>query len=156
MRCISSSVVPIVLFLLVWRRVEGLKCYQCSSMNDDGCFNYNLEERYLKECGRSKGEPVCRVLSQLQFFTPNQDVAVIRECAYVYTRPLGCVQSRFSNMHYSLACECSADGCNRTSGRMRSNKLLVFVACLFYCIWNNAIPWRYSCTVIKYLDLIVT
>uniref|UniRef100_A0A2H1VN24 SFRICE_000236 n=1 Tax=Spodoptera frugiperda TaxID=7108 RepID=A0A2H1VN24_SPOFR len=72
-----------------------------------GCFTYNLNPAHLKDCSEHKGRPVCRSLSQINYFTPGQDVTMIRECAYVYTEPLKCEQSKFSNIHYSRVCECT-------------------------------------------------
>lgn len=113
MKCYSTNIIVSVTFLFtVMCKVTCLKCYQCSSIENRGCFTYNLNSAHLKDCSEHKGRPVCRSLSQINYFTPGQDVTMIRECAYVYTEPLKCEQSKFSNIHYSRVCECKSDGCN--------------------------------------------
>lgn len=116
-----------VLILLACKRVVGLKCYQCSTLTDRGCFNYNLDEKHLKSCEEKGGvEPVCRALSQVQFFMPHTEVVLIRECAYIYIQPLKCVQSQ-NKAHHSISCECSEDGCNRAL-RVNYTLLLWFIS----------------------------
>lgn len=116
----------IVLLSVIWK-VQCIKCYQCSSIRHRGCFKYNLDTSHLKECGNVSGIPaVCRSLSQINYFTPGQDVVVVRECAYVYNLPLTCFQSKFNNIHYSYVCECTADGCNTTSSVKQNWTLLMF------------------------------
>lgn len=114
MKCYAFDKTLLVIVLLsVMCEVACIKCYQCSSTHNRGCFKYNLNSAHLKDCKNdSRGPPICRSLSQINYFTPGQDVTVVRECAYVYTSPLKCTQSKFSNVHYSYVCECNGDGCN--------------------------------------------
>ncbi|XP_028033679.1 uncharacterized protein LOC114245632 [Bombyx mandarina] len=110
--------------------VSCLKCYQCSSLTDRGCYKYNLKQNHLKNCEnntKSHQAPVCRSLMQINYFTLEQDLVVIRECAYIYKQPLGCEQSKFSNIHYSLVCECNEDGCNKGSNLSEEPKLLLLM-----------------------------
>lgn len=108
----TNKILTIIVFLSLMCEVICIKCYQCSSTTSRGCFKYNLNNAHLKECKSDRGVPVCRSLSQVNYFLPGQDVYVLRECAYVYEEPLKCVQSKFSKIHYSQVCECKADGCN--------------------------------------------
>lgn len=130
MKCFRHKyVLPMLLLFLTFKRAVSLKCYQCSSTTNPGCFTYDLKRRYLMDCpsrsANSDQRPICRHLSQVQFFTADQEVTVVRECAYVYTEPLKCNQSKFSSMHYSLSCECDYDGCNRAPSRRTHWKIIV-------------------------------
>lgn len=127
MKCYSIDItLAIIVLLSVMCEVTCIKCYQCSSTHNRGCFKYNLNSAHLKDCKNdSRGPPVCRTLSQINYFTPGQDVTVIRECAYVHSEPLRCKQSKFSNIHYSHVCECNEDGCNSAIVVLRSWKILV-------------------------------
>lgn len=109
---------PLTVFLLLsCKETSSLRCYQCVSSRDKGCWKYNLNSTHLQDCPTSSGmpNPVCRVLSQIHYFTTSQDVTQIRECAHIYELPLRCTQSKFSSLHYSLSCECDEDGCNKAS-----------------------------------------
>lgn len=113
MRCFSADkILTFIVLFSVMCEVVCIKCYQCSSLTNRGCFKYNLNNVYLKDCKVDRGAPVCRSLSQVNYFLPGQDVNIVRECAYMYEEPLKCVQSKFSNIHYSHVCECNTDGCN--------------------------------------------
>lgn len=123
------GVASVVLLFLKCKCVLNLECYQCSNLYDRGCYNYNLDIEHLKTCEEKNGaKPVCRLLTQLQYFTPSQEITLIRECAYIYTYPLQCVQSKFSRIHYSVSCECDEDGCNRGSVRSSTNVFFIFTA----------------------------
>lgn len=111
----TDKILTFIVLFSVMCQVVCLKCYQCSSLTSRGCFEYNLNKAHLKDCKEDSGRPVCRSLSQVNYFLSSQDVNVLRECAYVYENPLKCDQSKFSNVHYSHVCECNADGCNTTS-----------------------------------------
>lgn len=111
----AQRTVVILLLNIIITRVLGLQCYQCTTMTTRSCFTYNLKKEHLRECENRTVRPVCRIITQVQFFTPEQEITIIRECAYQYNE-LGCVRSKFSDVHYSLACECDQDGCNRARG----------------------------------------
>lgn len=116
-----------VLLIVMFKQVESIKCYQCFTTEDQGCYSHNLKKAYLKDCAisTSRGRPVCRVLSQVNFFTPEQDVTILRECAYIYKEPLSCEKSSFSTLHYSQSCECGQDECNGAICRSISRKTLI-------------------------------
>lgn len=122
---------------LTIRQITCIKCYQCSSLQNHACFVYNLYGGYLTECKnvtKFGSRPVCRSISQINYFTERQDVTVIRECAYLYKLPLDCTQSKFSIVHYSLVCECDQDGCNQAYHVTSYHKMLIFIILLFYII----------------------
>ena len=109
----TNKILTFIVLLSLMCEVVCIKCYQCSSATSRGCFKYNLNSAHLKECKDDRGVvPICRSLSQVNYFLPGQDVNILRECAYVYEEPLTCVQSKFSKIHYSQVCECKSDGCN--------------------------------------------
>lgn len=119
MKCYLHSCILLVIFILLIvmrKQVVSLKCYQCSTLKHAGCFSYALNKEYLKDCPNtrrgSKLMPICRAISQMQFFTPDQDLVVLRECAYVYKEPFKCEKSKFSMIHVSESCECDQEGCN--------------------------------------------
>lgn len=116
MKCfIYNKLIFIAILILEMRKqADSLKCYQCSTTYNPECLTNNLNKRYLKECNSSCSTvtPVCRLLSQVQYFTDDRDVMILRECAYVYLEPLKCEQSKFSSLHFSSSCECNEDGCN--------------------------------------------
>lgn len=125
MKHVPFNLYTVVILLVMCKEITGLKCYQCSSLFNRGCL-YDVKSAYLKECqNKTAGTPVCRLLTQLQYFTPSQEVVVVRECAYTYMKPLECVQSKFGNIHYSLSCECESDGCNKTVCLQQSWALLI-------------------------------
>ncbi|KAJ2954021.1 hypothetical protein O0L34_g2233 [Tuta absoluta] len=100
----------------LFKHAHGLKCYQCSTIkNPHGCYPYDLKKEYLADCPERGVRPMCRTISQVQYFTPDQEVTVVRECAYIHADQDDCELSRFSTMHYSQSCECSEDGCNNAS-----------------------------------------
>lgn len=133
MSCVVDLMVlvSIVLVIAMLGGTEGISCYQCSTTYDRGCYSFNLNNKYLRECKNGSGaEPVCRLISQVQFFTPDNDVSIIRECAYVHTDRANCELSKFSNVHYSLSCECVKDGCN-ISNRARISDVLLFMTAIW-------------------------
>lgn len=138
MKCYSNNATLLFLFLIlssVMCKVLCIKCYQCSSTYQRGCFKYNLNNDYLKECKNvGRVPPVCRSLSQINYFTAGQDVTVLRECAYVYNTPLQCVQSKFSAIHFSYVCECDTDGCNSAINVRQHFKILVYALALVMVI----------------------
>lgn len=127
--------IQIIMFITMTRTTLSIKCYQCTTMNTRECLPYNLNEKYLKDCAnRTEGlTPVCRSLSQVQFFTPSREFVIIRECAYVYTPPLKCEQSKMSSLHYSSSCECGDDGCN-SSSKVYSGFTFNFVTLCIYLV----------------------
>lgn len=132
MSCLFYLMV-IVLVMAILSGAEGIRCYQCSTTHDRGCYSFNLNNKYLRECMNGSGaEPVCRLISQVQFFTPDNDVSIVRECAYVHTDRANCELSKFSNVHYSLSCECVKDGCNE-SNKTRISDMLLFMT----AIWSS-------------------
>lgn len=128
-------ILSLIIIINCCRMVSSIKCYQCSSIKDRDCFNYNLNTSYLKECNVHVAyihPAVCRSLSQFNYFTPTQDVVVLRECAHIYSEPLQCTQSKFSNIHYSMNCECNEDGCNIANDGRRSRKTVLIVVTMLY------------------------
>lgn len=103
-------------FLAYTSPVMSLNCYQCSTIEQAGCFDYNLNSSHLRECPlRGGNPPICRRIIQLQHFTSTGYVTYVRECAYLYdvNNNLTCTMSKWSDIHYSQVCECNSDGCNR-------------------------------------------
>lgn len=121
----------LVLIILIKSRVIWmLKCYQCTTTVNRGCFSYNLDIKHLKECvNKSEQSPVCRLISQVQLFTPDNDISIIRECAYKHEPLENCELSKFNNIHYSLSCECNNDGCNEANRPQISYIILVIAVC---------------------------
>lgn len=110
----------LLILLVMYKGASCLKCFQCSTTSNKGCWPQNLNNSYLQECITISNRPIpiCRVLSQAHYFTLSQDIIIIRECAYVYERPLRCIQSKFSGLHYSLSCDCEEDACNKARPRL--------------------------------------
>ncbi|CAG9137271.1 unnamed protein product, partial [Plutella xylostella] len=104
----------LIICIVMCKMVISLRCYQCSSQKDSGCFSHNLNKDHLKDCASNNA--VCRTISQVQYFLPNQDVLVIRECASIYGEQLNCTQSEWSDVHKSIGCECDVDACNTARG----------------------------------------
>lgn len=101
-----------VIIAITIKTVYSLKCYQCTSMNNRDCV-YNVNLSYLRPCEIIEDmNPVCRFIYQVQLFTETNDVTVVRECAYVYTKPLRCGVSHLATVHHSQWCECDTDACN--------------------------------------------
>lgn len=125
-----------VLLIVMIKQVDGIKCYQCFTSEDQGCYSHNLKKEYLKNCvNSSRGQkPVCRLLSQVNFFTDEQDVTILRECAYIYKEPLTCEKSSFSALHYSQSCECGQDECNRAVCRSISRKTLLLCGIIAFIV----------------------
>lgn len=138
MKCYLHSCTLVVIFILLivmCKQVVSLKCYQCSTLKHAGCFSYALNKDYLKECPKTRGgsklNPICRAITQMQFFTPDQDLVVMRECAYVYREPLKCEKSKFSMIHISESCECDQEGCNAAyRHRIRWKLPLLLTSCV--------------------------
>lgn len=124
-----NNILHIIILMIIFqctRETCGLKCYQCWTNLNAGCFSHNLNNKYLQSCKNDTlVPPICRTISQVQYFTIPPEVNIIRECAYNYLHPLTCTQSKFSDLHYSKVCDCEEDGCNEASLIKKCTGLLV-------------------------------
>lgn len=129
----------IIIILTIIKSVFTIKCYQCWSNIHRGCFSYDLMEKYLKPCSNDTfNNPVCRTISQVQYFTPKPDVTIVRECANLQLKPLTCTQSRFSEIHFSQVCECDMDGCNGAVS-IKCINIIIIISLMFSTL-------RYICS----------
>ncbi|XP_069699760.1 UPAR/Ly6 domain-containing protein crok-like [Periplaneta americana] len=94
---------------------DAIKCYQCRTDRDADCGSPKPHPDYLKECPLRPdfpGNPFCRSIYQILYFTKDSDTAVIRECGYKRHRDRDCYQSKWANDVYQVTCDCNREACN--------------------------------------------
>ncbi|XP_037024887.1 uncharacterized protein LOC119066482 [Bradysia coprophila] len=123
----------------------SIKCYQCSSMTDEGCdslatFSPHLTAAYFKECEEldkyNGSKPFCRK-NELEVKYPEKIKRTVRSCGWLKSpaTPLSCT-SRDYDGHIEVKCQCFEDGCNGSSQMEMFSlitlavlNVLVFIAC---------------------------
>ncbi|XP_029175184.1 uncharacterized protein LOC114943652 [Nylanderia fulva] len=124
-------VLQILLILCIFHQKEkctAIKCYQCSSKEDEDCSVNKVHFKYLKLC--PSGHPYCRKAVYVYYFMDSHNDLTMRECAKSRNRE--CYRGRYSRDSYQLVCECVGYGCNRS--RRSSPSLAIYFLCTLLVI----------------------
>ncbi|XP_044739356.1 uncharacterized protein LOC123300773 [Chrysoperla carnea] len=140
----SFLCVIFVIFLqcLLINNVSGIRCFQCSSLNDSKCAfltQDDMDSPYLVECppfyqdfwNDEKHEMFCRLM--VQTVKLNQTMTrVTRGCGWVkHHKPCYRV---ISEVKKEQICQCFEDGCNasKTSNLQATNITAIFALCALF------------------------
>lgn len=117
----TTCVLPFVLvvFVLNFVKVNGIKCFQCNSVEHPGCEDLTTEDLnspYLKECveNHSNSTPFCRKTKYI-ILDKEGFLRISRECGWILHRDntTRCYDVD-TDFKYEISCQCFQDACNKS------------------------------------------
>ncbi|RZF43340.1 hypothetical protein LSTR_LSTR001601 [Laodelphax striatellus] len=127
-RLLFTLMIILVIFLSK-SNVDGIKCFQCNSMNDPDCINLEKNDTssyHYRECEEEKVSEkkiFCRKILQ-KILDRNGLVRVVRKCGWVKHPRLECY-SATNKDHEETVCQCFEDGCNSATGITASTSVIL-------------------------------
>jgi len=124
--------------ILVSYPIDGLKCFECSSLNNTNCSDPFKANDTLVECPpapehiqhliANKDAQLCRKLKQ----NIDGKIRVTRNCGYLLNNETmrddhSCFKDAFTAYTSSFYCSCSGDKCNRSSSGAPPNITVLFI-----------------------------
>ncbi|CAG9806055.1 unnamed protein product [Chironomus riparius] len=135
----NKFLVPLIFLTFNILRVDSIKCYQCTSLNNTACGDPFYALNTLSECSDlgTREAILCRKLRQT-VDTPNgKIVRVTRSCGYIPNtikeRDDGCFRASFTAQSSSRYCACPNDECN-SSYSLHGISTIVSVIAVLICL----------------------
>ncbi|XP_070501252.1 UPAR/Ly6 domain-containing protein crok-like [Chironomus tepperi] len=136
----KKFIVPLIFLTFNILRVDSIKCYQCTSLNNTGCADPFDAKNTLAECPDlgTREAILCRKLRQTVDTPHGKIVRVTRSCGYIPNtikeRDDGCFRASFTAQSASRYCACMNDECNSSYSMHGISMIVSVIAAVLICL----------------------